>query len=219
MEILEPLAAELGGTAHYMDVTSPASVNAAVRDAAAALGGFDVLLCSCGVFPLARVEHVDAATWAEAFAVNTIGPALVLSAALPFLEDDAVVLVASSDKAGRPPAGAAAYAASKAALDEILHSWRCEHPDLRVIRLGIGPTEGTELMRGSDKDLMDELIEYWQRDGRVPERMADVADVAASIVTLILGARSTDSLVTESVQFRPRLSRRLAVSSPAEGGT
>lgn len=43
--------------------------------------------------------------------------------------------------------------------------------------------------------------------------------VAASIVTLILGARETDSLVTESVQFRPRLNSRVVASSSAEAGS
>nr|WP_110319413.1 SDR family oxidoreductase [Mycolicibacterium moriokaense] len=218
IDLLEPMAGELGGTAHELDVTNPASITRAVERAAEALTAIDAIVCSCGVFPLARVEHVDAATWAEAFAVNTIGPALVMSAAFPYLSDDAVILVASSDKVGRPPAGTAAYAASKAALDEILRSWRCEHPDLRVIRLGIGPTDGTELTRGSDPDLIEELIGYWERDGRVPENMADVADVAATIVTLMSSARATDTLVTESVQLRPRLSNRATVTAASTSG-
>jgi hypothetical protein len=33
----------------------------------------------------------------------------------------------------------AAYGASKAALDEILHSWRSGHPELSILRVGIGP--------------------------------------------------------------------------------
>ncbi|OJZ76175.1 oxidoreductase [Mycobacterium paraffinicum] len=203
--LLEALAVELGGTAHQLDVTSPASISRAVAEAAEALAGLDVLVCSCGVFPLARVEHVDAATWKEAFAVNTIGPALVLSAAFPYLSPDAVIAVASSDKVGRPPAATAAYSASKAALDEILRSWRLEHPDLRVIRLGIGPTADTELMRGADQDLVVELTELWRREGRLPETMAAVSDVAELVVATIATARSTETVVAESVQFRPRL--------------
>lgn len=205
MDLLEPLAAELGGTAHQLDVTSPTSITHAMRSAAEALGGVDVLVCCCGVFPLARVEHVDAATWDEAFAVNTIGPALVMSAAFPHLSPDAVIAVASSDKVGRPPAATAAYSASKAALDEILRSWRCEHPDLRVIRLGIGPTADTELMRGADEDLVHELTELWRRDGRLPEKMAAVTDVAEMVTATIAAARRSDTVVAESVQFRPRV--------------
>ncbi|CQD09086.1 clavaldehyde dehydrogenase [Mycobacterium lentiflavum] len=207
--MLEALAAEIGGTAHELDVTSPSSIAKAVAEAAEALGGIDILVVSCGVFPLARVEHVDAATWTEAFATNTIGPALVMSAAAPHLSTDAVILVASSDKVGRPPAGTAAHGASKAALDEILRSWRCEHPDLRVIRLAIGPTAGTEIMRGSDQELVAELVESWTRDGRMPEKMADVADVADMVVNLAAVGRAADTVVPESVQFRPRINTRL----------
>jgi NAD(P)-dependent dehydrogenase (short-subunit alcohol dehydrogenase family) len=208
LELLRALADEVHGTAHFVDVTSPSSITQAVSEADESLGGIDVLVCTCGVFPLARVEHVDGSTWAEAFAVNTIGPALVMSAALPHLSEDAVALVASSDKVGSPPAGAAAHSASKAALDEILRSWRLEHPDLRVMRLGIGPTAGTELMRGADLDLVSELLETWTRDGRVPEEMADVTEVAGMIVELIVTARDTGTVVAESVQFRPRMSPR-----------
>lgn len=194
--------------AHEVDVTSSASINRGVADAAESLGGIDVLVCSAGVFPLARVEHVDPVTWTEAFTINTIGPALVMSAALPFMSDDAVIVCASSDKVGRPPAGTAAYSASKAALDEILRSWRCEHPDLRVIRIGIGLTAGTEILRGADQEVIAELMDSWKRDGRVPEKMADVVDVAELIITVIATARATDTLVAENVQFRPRLTSR-----------
>ena len=204
MLLLESLAAELGGSAHEIDVISAASIARGVTAAAASLGGFDVVVCTSGVFPLARVEHVDAVTWAEAFATNTIGPALVMSNALPHMSTDAVLVCASSDKVGNPPAGTAAYAASKAALDEVLRSWRCEHPDLRVIRIGVGPTAGTEMMRGADRELVSELIDSWTREGRVPERMADVADVAELIVTVVATARAADTLVAENVQFRPR---------------
>ncbi len=55
----------------------------------------------------------------------------------------------------------AAYSASKAALDEILHSWRSEHPELSLIRVGIGPTDDTEILRGADRDLLDQLLKTW----------------------------------------------------------
>ena len=81
-------------------------------------------------------------TWIHAFSVNAVGANNVLRAALPHLSENGVVLVASSNDVGRPRAGVAAYGASKAALDEILHSWRGEHPELSIVRVGIGPTAG-----------------------------------------------------------------------------
>ena len=69
--------------------------------------------------------------------------ASLLRASLPFLSEHGVALIASSHDVGRPRAGVAAYGASKAALDEILHSWRSEHPELSLIRVGIGPTDAS----------------------------------------------------------------------------
>ncbi len=60
--------------------------------------------------------------------------------------DSGVVLITSSHDVGRPRAGVAAYNASKAALNEILRSWRSEHPDLAIVQVGIGPTEDTEIL-------------------------------------------------------------------------
>ena len=57
--------------------------------------------------------------------------------------------------------GVAAYGASKAALDEILHSWRSEHPELSIMRVGIGPTQDTEILRGADRDLLAQLFKSW----------------------------------------------------------
>jgi NAD(P)-dependent dehydrogenase (short-subunit alcohol dehydrogenase family) len=154
------------------------------------------------------VEHIEPTTWAEAFAVNAVGPALVMSAALPYLSDQAVILIASSHEVGRPRAGVAAYSASKAALDEILHSWRSEHPYLHVIRVSIGPTDDTEILRGADRDLLAELYGGWAQNGQIPSEMSSAADVANSLVSLIADARNNSTVVTESVHFAPRATKK-----------
>jgi len=216
MSVLNPLAVRLGGTAHELDVTNPQAIDRVVREAAEALGAIDAVFFSSVVVPLARVEHVDAVTWAEAFAVNATGPALVIRAVLPYLSDDAVILIAS-DGVGTPRAGIAAYSASKAALDEILRSWRCEHPDLRVIRVGIGPTDETEIFRGADEDMLGEFFDLWTRKGQVPEKMSRVTDVANTMVSVISAARSSATLVTEIVHLAPRSSKKPpAVTVPDE---
>ena len=79
-----------------------------------------------GVVPFAYIEDTDIATWLHAFSVNAVGANNVLRAAIPHLSEDGVVLIASSHDVGRPRAGVSAYSASKAALDEILHSWRSD---------------------------------------------------------------------------------------------
>ncbi len=208
IDLLTQLAAEVDGSAHELDVSAPNAIQTVVRDTAETLGGIDAVVFTSAVVPLARVEHIEPTTWAEAFAVNAVGPALVMRAALPYLSDQAVILIASSDEVGRPRAGVAAYSASKAALDEILHSWRCEHPHLPVIRVSVGPTADTEILRGADKELLAELYDGWARNGQVPVEMSSAADVANTLVSLITAARDNPTVVTDSVHFAPRTTKK-----------
>ncbi|WP_319435696.1 SDR family oxidoreductase [Mycobacterium sp. RTGN5] len=208
MDLLTELAAQLGGSAVELDVSDPHAIQAVVSETARQLGGIDAIVFTSAVVPFVRVEHITVATWTQTFAVNTIGPALVMAAALPYLSDEAVILIASSHDVGRPRAGVAAHSASKAALDEILRSWRCEHPDLPVIRVGIGPTVDTEILRGADRDLLAELYEEWDRSGQVPAEMSTAADVANTMVSLIAAARTSPTVVAESVRLATRVTKK-----------
>ena len=146
-ELLTELADRIGGTAFELDVENPSAISTVVGAAADALDGIDAVVFTSTVVPFAHIEDTDVTTWLHAFTVNAVGANSVLRAALPYLSDTGVVLIASSLDVGRPRAGVSAYSASKAALDEILHSWRSEHPELSIVRVGIGPTADTEIPR------------------------------------------------------------------------
>jgi NAD(P)-dependent dehydrogenase (short-subunit alcohol dehydrogenase family) len=126
---------------------------------------------------------------------------------LPHLSEDGVVLVASNNDVGRPRAGVAAYGASKAALDEILLAWRNEHPELSIVRVGIGPTQDTEILRGADRELLSQLMKSWVEHGQLPEQMSQLQDVANMLVSLVMAAVANPSVVPEVVQFAPRIRR------------
>lgn len=205
MNLLTELAEATGGYAFELDVENSSETESVVAAAAAALGGFDAVVFTSTVAPMAYIEDTDLATWLHAFSVNTLGANKVLRCALPHLAEDGVVLVTSSHDVGRPRAGVAAYNASKAALNEVLHSWRSEHPELSVIRVGVGPTEGTEILRGADRDLLAELFKSWLRNGQLPAQMAGLADVANTLVSLITMAHANPSVVPEVVQLSPRI--------------
>ncbi|MBI5734700.1 MAG: SDR family oxidoreductase, partial [Mycolicibacterium neoaurum] len=157
--------------------------------------------------PMAHIEDTDVATWIHAFNVNTLGANGVLRAVRPHLSDTGVVLIASSHDVGRPRAGVAAYNASKAALNEILHSWRSEHPDLAILRVGIGPTEDTEILRGADRELLALLFKSWTKHGQLPAQMSALNDVANTLVSLVGTAYLNPSVVPEVVQLAPRIRR------------
>lgn len=207
VELLTELAEKVGGSAFELDVEDPAAIARVVGAAAESLGGLDAVVFTSTVVPFAYIEDTDVVTWMHAFSVNTVGANNVLRAAVPHLAENGVVLVASSHDVGRPRAGVAAYSASKAALDEILHSWRSEHPELSILRVGIGPTEGTEILRGADRDLLDELFKSWVEHGALPARMSELRDVANTVVSLVTTAYQNPSVVTEFVQLAPRIKK------------
>ena len=201
---LSSLAGHLHGFAYGLDVSHPNDIAATVGSAAGALGGLDVVVFSSAVLPFAHIHDTDVTTWMHAFTVNAVAASQLLRAALPHLSASSVILVASSHDVGRPRAGVAAYNASKAALDEVLRSWRGEHPELALIRVAIGPTEDTEILRGADRDLLAELYRAWQEHGQIPAQMSAVADVANTLVSLVAAARENPSVVAESVYLAPR---------------
>ena len=87
-EQVEATAAEvraLGGEALalVLDVTDPASVEAAVRAAVATLGPIDVLVNNAGIAESAPFAATALDTWERHLRVNATGPYLMTRAALP----------------------------------------------------------------------------------------------------------------------------------------
>ncbi len=205
MEPLTTLAAAIGGSAFELDVEDTSAINRVVAEAAESLGGLDAVVFTSTVVPFAHIEDTDVTTWLHAFSVNAVGANNVLRAALPHLSQNGVVLIASSYDVGRPRAGVSAYSASKAALDEILHSWRSEHPELSLVRVGIGPTADTEILRGADRDLLALLFRSWVEHGQLPAQMSALKDVANTLVSLVITAHENPSVVPEIVQLSPRI--------------
>lgn len=105
------------------DVTDEAQVEAAFERTGQAFGGLDMLVLNAGIFPPAKpVVELEPATWRRVLGVN-------LDANLTFLRH-AHPLLALSPKRGRvvvigsknvpaPGPGAAAYSASKAAMNQL----------------------------------------------------------------------------------------------------
>ena len=207
MDLLTTLADDIGGSAFELDVEDTGAIKRVVDAAADAFGGLDAVVFTSTVVPFAHIEDTDVATWIHAFSVNTLGANNVLRAALPHLSENGVVLVASSNDVGRPRAGVAAYDASKAALDEILRSWRSEHPELSIVRVGIGPTQDTEILRGADRDLLAQLFESWMEHGQLPAKMSALHDVANTLVSLVTLSHANPTVVPEVVQLAPRFKK------------
>jgi NAD(P)-dependent dehydrogenase (short-subunit alcohol dehydrogenase family) len=100
------------------DVTDDASVRAAVDDAAAELGGLDVLVNNAGIGAQGGIEDNPDDEWHRVLDVNVVGMVRVTRAALPYLRASsraAIVNTASiAATAGLPQR--ALYSASKGAV-------------------------------------------------------------------------------------------------------
>jgi NAD(P)-dependent dehydrogenase (short-subunit alcohol dehydrogenase family) len=203
-DLLEDLARMTGCAVAPFDITDSAGCAAGVEQLIQGLGGLDVVLVSSGASPLMPVEKTSAQDWQDTLAVNLVGPNIVLAAAVPHLAPDGLALVISSDAVGHPRHGLAAYNASKAALDESLRSWRPEHPDLRLIRLSIGPTMGTDIARNMDPEVAMELFPAWVAHGQMREQMMHIQQVAASIMSIVDSGLRCPTVVCESMVLRPR---------------
>lgn len=112
------VAEEVGGSAHTVDITSRASVDATFAAVAAEFGGLDVLAHTAGGgVPESRFEDSTDEEWAGNLELNLMGSVRCCRAAMPHLRAgsaSAIVLVSSINAlAGL---GGEAYSAAKAGL-------------------------------------------------------------------------------------------------------
>lgn len=113
---LAGLGETCGSTPLTFDAADAASCRTVVDDAAAALGGLDVIVIAVGVAAFGPAADADPDITAQLFTVNTLGPMALTRAALPHLSEHGTVAVLSAVLADLPTAGMAEYSASKSAL-------------------------------------------------------------------------------------------------------
>ncbi|MGI5158480.1 SDR family NAD(P)-dependent oxidoreductase [Microbispora sp. CA-102843] len=125
-ELAERVRAELPGEGHAVvqaDVADPADARRVVEEAAAALGGIDVLVNNAGVFvhhPIAETSYEEwQAVWRETLAVNLVGPANVIWNAVRHMAPGGRIVNVSSRGAFRGEPESPAYGASKAGLNAL----------------------------------------------------------------------------------------------------
>jgi 3-oxoacyl-[acyl-carrier protein] reductase len=96
----EAAAKEIGHGAIGLagDVTSLASMEAAVKAAAQKNGGLDVLCANAGIFPPAKLEEMTDAQWDEVVDTNLKGTFHSVKAAVPYLKksDQGRIVITSS---------------------------------------------------------------------------------------------------------------------------
>lgn len=105
------------------DVTDPSAVQAALQSGVEQFGGLDMLILNAGVFPGgAKISELDDKLWRKVMAVNLDANMTLMRDCYPLLRlapHHGRVVVIGSKNVPAPGPGAAAYSASKAALNQL----------------------------------------------------------------------------------------------------
>ena len=121
----------LAGTGHAVvqaDIVEADACRRLIDDAAAALGGVDVLVNNAGIYDLHDALEVDYAEWQQVWQrtidTNLIGPANLMYCAARLMVDSGggAIINVSSRGAFRGEPNAASYGASKAGLNSLSQS-------------------------------------------------------------------------------------------------
>jgi len=169
------------------DVGQDAAAPAVIGRALELWGRVDILVNNAGAFAAAPLQDTTAALVATLFATNVGGPTWLAQAALPHLAAARGAIVNVSSTYGhKATVGAAHYAASKAALEQLTRCWALELAPhgVRVNAVAPGPTDTPILARAG---LSVEAIAAIQRTetARIPlGRRGTPEDVAVWIVAL-----------------------------------
>jgi NAD(P)-dependent dehydrogenase (short-subunit alcohol dehydrogenase family) len=202
-KLAELVAEAGGGVAVVGDVRDPESCRRIVEEAAATLGGLDLLLYTVGAAPLRYFADTTPEDWSQVLETNLIGPHQVIRAALASLAPGALVAVLSSESVGRPYPGLGAYAASKAALEESLRAWRTEQPAVRFCCVTQGATVPTDFGNAFDMAFLGQLMEHWARLGIITEGVMETDEVADVLMATLAVAVANPRVGVEDLVIRP----------------
>lgn len=142
---LKQAATEIEGETHVVvaDVAGHDFAGEVVDSVVERFGEIDVVVNNAGQARFGRLDAVDLAEFSSMLAVNVVGPAGLIRAALPFLRRGQGAVVNVSSVAGvLSMPGRSFYGASKAAINSLTRSLARElAPEIRVNAVLPGPVD------------------------------------------------------------------------------
>jgi rhamnose utilization protein RhaD (predicted bifunctional aldolase and dehydrogenase)/NAD(P)-dependent dehydrogenase (short-subunit alcohol dehydrogenase family) len=175
------------------DLTDTRAVDAALDAAVRRFGGMDMLVLNAGIFPASqRIEEIAPEMWRRAMAVNveaSLGVMQASHALLRLAPRGGRIAVIGSKNVPAPGPGAAAYSASKAALNQLVRvaalEWARDgirintlHPN-QVFDTGLWSEE----LLAARAQAYGMTVEQYRRNNllRTEVRSRDVAELAAEL--------------------------------------
>src|SRR4051794_19586376 len=182
---LEPeLLEEVAGGHHWqeVDVTDRDALSAAIDEAAAKLGGLDVVMANAGVASAGMFGSSDADEWERVIDINLIGVRRTLHAALPHvLASRGYLLPVASMAAIAHAPLMSAYCTTKAGVEAMANCLRVEVAH-RGVDVGVAYFSwiDTEMVRGADSR---PTFQYMRSQLRGPfAKTHPVGDAAQAVV-------------------------------------
>ena len=168
---LEQLKEELSHAAvAAVDLGQPDQLSGVVELAVSRLGGLDALINNAGTIePIGPVGSLTPLEWEQALRVNLTAPALLMAAALPYLQESrGRVVNISSGAAVKPTKGWGAYCAAKAGLLALSNVLTLEESGIACfsLRPGVIDTGMQQRIRSSQSmpsDAQERFLELHQK--------------------------------------------------------
>ncbi len=187
------IASGIGAGFVQMDVADEASVARGFEAVAERFDALDAVILNAGIEEYhGEAESLDLAAFERVMDVNTMGVVRALRHGVGSLRDGGSVIVTSSPAGSIAVPGMAAYAASKAALDQLVRVWALELGSRRVRVNAVLPGI-VESEMGSESAPGVELIRRMTANGAY-RRAAELAPVFHFLVS-DASATLTGSLV------------------------
>jgi rhamnose utilization protein RhaD (predicted bifunctional aldolase and dehydrogenase)/NAD(P)-dependent dehydrogenase (short-subunit alcohol dehydrogenase family) len=175
------------------DVTDSGAVAAALDAAAKRYGGADMLVLNAGIFPATQaIQDITAENWKSAMTVNVEANLLVMQSCHPLLKlapRGGRIVVIGSKNVPAPGPGAAAYSASKAALNQLARVAALEWAKDGIRINTLHPTAVYDTALWTDEVLASRAkaynltVEQYKRNNllRTEVTSRDVAELAAEM--------------------------------------
>src|SRR5581483_5532317 len=172
-----------------LDVTSPASVDAAFARIESELGNVELLVLNAGIYVVEPFEETSPESWRRTIDVNLTGAFLCARRALPSMREarfGRIVSIGSSAGKTGGKRHAAAYGASKAGIMVMTKSIASEYAEHGITANALAPALiDTEMITGI-ADLVNTIPVG--RLGRTEEVAAAVAYLCSTPAAYITGA-------------------------------